>query len=239
MTRLYYERGGIQIYHGDCREVLRELPPLLVDLVFTNPPYTREYLFSWDVLAEDVPRLMKDGGHLFAYCGHWCLPYAIDALRRNLRYHWMCTLRNNGKNPKLHGFRVVSMSKPVLWFTKGKPAFPQELYLVDELAHSDWDTKHMHVWGQPIVLEPILKLCPRNGLILDPFLGSGTNVVAALLTGRRFIGIEIEERYCEIAAKRLDQEVLPLEWDNSEGLVDLFAEEADGQLERVSTYLAG
>jgi len=70
----------------------------------------------------------------------------------------------------------------------------------------------VHPTQKPVgIVDPLIRFsCPPGGLVVDPFMGSGTTMRAAKDAGRPGIGIEIEERYCEIAARRMEQEVLPL-----------------------------
>jgi site-specific DNA-methyltransferase (adenine-specific) len=100
----------------------------------------------------------------------------------------------------------------IYWLTNGQWYWNQDAVGFMTVWHENSYRCKDHPCVFPIGLpnRAILGCCPPGGIVLDPFMGSGTTLVAAKALNRRGIGIEIEEKYCEIAAKRLSQEVLPL-----------------------------
>lgn len=206
----YYSDDAVTIYHGDCAEVMAEMPDASVDLILTDPPYPREFEYLYVVLADSAARLLKPGKSLLTLLGHYQLPTVIDAFDGKLRYNWLCIQRNTTW-PRMFGARAIAHFKPLLWYTQGP--IEQGAPVNDEVTYVTKGirtVKAMHQWGQPPLYQPIMRLTEPGDLILDPFMGSGTNLYVAKDLGRKAIGIEIEERYCEIAARRCSQEVLGL-----------------------------
>src|ERR1700756_723473 len=203
MIKPYYEHGGITIYHGDARDILPQINT--VDLIWTDPPYPQEFIDLYSVLSENSIQLLPEGGHCFAYCGHIFLPEVMRRMADNLTYWWMLCCEHRGGNTIIWSRGVGAHWKPILWYRKPPLTIPQ--HTVNDRVHSRRD-KIDHEWGQGTEGALIMNVhCPDNGIILDPFMGAGTTLEVAKLNGRRGIGIEIEEKYCEIAAKRLSQEV--------------------------------
>jgi site-specific DNA-methyltransferase (adenine-specific) len=85
-----------------------------------------------------------------------------------------------------------------------------DVYPSTLLKHAPPGTERVHVTQKPETLLREILLVAPPGAVLDPFMGSGTTLRAAKDLGRKAIGIELEERYCEIAARRMGQEVLDL-----------------------------
>lgn len=203
----YYDEGGITIYHGDCREVLPSLPD--VDVVVTDPPYSvgrseGEFASSGNIAvslhlaSEKAPTMIVFGtssgrGIEFVRSSVRALPHC-----RVLTWH-----RRYVNSPAAGPWRWDL----VLIHVFGKGAFgrPAESSLIqtDGTQALAKETGHK----APVPVEVMMKLYRpfAPGVLLDPFMGSGSSLLAARAAGGRAIGIEIEERYCEIAAQRLAQ----------------------------------
>lgn len=253
-VRPYYERAGITIYLGDCREVLPSLDAESVDVTVTSPPYNlgggkwkfggdggkgwrrkgRPDGIGYESWSDDLPdaeyrafqhevlagclRATKDGGSLFY--NH--KPRTVEG---NLKHPilWLAgaegwSIRqeivwNRGSsfnhNPAL--FWVVD--ERIWWLTKGKPTLPDRpiaLETVWYIPPEQPPPAHPAPFPVAIPLRCIGAVVESTAVVLDPFVGRGTTLRAAKDLGHRAVGIELEEKYAEMAARLLDQETLPL-----------------------------
>jgi len=210
----HQEEAGI-IYCADCRDILPKLPK--VDFVLTDPPYGFNR-FPGDE-SERFLEIIKDcfdviplieGGWAFVFTGTGFLKDVLNAISLNFkRALWMykpadCTYPYQG---------WILKSEVILLFSNGKalPLLERKPYKHDCYIHRKvgMEPGINHPTVKPLaIIKDLASRSPEGGVILDPFLGSGTTAVAAKELGRRFIGIEISPEYCKIAVKRLRQGIL-------------------------------
>jgi site-specific DNA-methyltransferase (adenine-specific) len=230
----YYEEAGIRIYHGDAREVIPELEPEYFDLLLTDPPYGMAFAGQGvktaraNVRADGVrqgvrvvrqvlfetARVLRSDAHLYLFC-HWeSWPDFYDAVSpfapiKSALVWWKD--RGGMGDTELEYARDYEV---ILFAASGRRALAgRRDGAVLEGFPPIPSAQRLHPTEKPVPLLTwvVSKSAPPEGTVLDPFMGSGTTLRAAKDMGRRAVGIEIEERYCEIAAKRLSQGVLQLE----------------------------
>lgn len=191
----YYEHNGITIYHGDALFVLPELQN--IGAIVTDPPYSSGGAFRSDRVRGTVEKYVHSGTQAYRP------EFAGDNRDQRSFLAW-CSLW-------LAAARMASFSASAEYVVHG----------TNGPADRDYDGAQQNVFScatvedkehiaqKPLaVMQWILATCPPGALILDPFMGSGTTLRAAKDSGRPAIGIDSDERYCEIAAKRLAQETL-------------------------------
>ena len=169
----------------------------------------RSYL-AWCSLWLTAARHAALPGCVVAMFTDWRqLPITTDALQAG-GWVWRgigVWDKGNGARPQAG---LTAQCEYVVWGTAGPSSIDVYLSGVFRQPSPRGDEKS-HIAEKPRpVMDWLAGLCPPLGTVLDPFMGSGTTLVAAKNMGRRSIGIEIEERYCEIAAQRCSQEVLGL-----------------------------
>lgn len=216
----YFDDGQVTIYMGDCRDVLPALPK--PSALLTDPPYGISWSRSVNAarnskahsgilndndtsVRDDVLAMLSDvPGFVF---GSFYAPFPINTKQVLV---WEKP-SDSGVVGSTTGFRRDA--EPVFIVGPWPMQFVKWSSVLRSFAGSmsavATETGHPHT--KPIGLIRWLMERLPDGLVVDPFVGSGTTLRAAKDLGRRCIGVEIEEKYCEIAAKRLSQSVLPLE----------------------------
>lgn len=210
----YYDHKGITIYHGDCLEILPQLEP--VDLVLTDPPYNcgkdygtarddyPDYLYETMInnVAQECKRLAKNQ--------FWVAPrYKMAMYMKIFPAAHIVAIERGAQGSYRGGWSdqfetALSIGKP----NKCVGDLWKDIRLKGEGYYFREETfGHPGYTPYPIMLKAAELLSIES--LCDPYLGTGTSIVAAKQLGRNAIGIEIEEKYCEIAARRLAQEMLP------------------------------
>ena len=228
----YYEDDLVTLYHGDCRELFTELGDASVDAVITDPPYSdrthgqAKTNKGHGVKAIDFESLTEaDLDVLLTECGRVSRRWVVASLDYRHAVHV-----DDAPPAGLRTLRIGIWVKPnpMPQISADRPGQGWEAIAFMHRADVKpaWNGGgRSGVWTFPVVQNvghPTVKPLPMvsdwvrlftepGDTILDPFAGSGTTLRAASDNGRRAIGIEREERYCEVAAKRLGQQAFDLE----------------------------
>lgn len=223
----YYQDDYVTLYHGDCLTEHREW--LDADVLVTDPPYGvaiaknsfghsagkfNKSLRIAKAVAGDENTDARDaalaswGPRPAVVFGSWRADRPKGTKQR-LIWHKANTAPNLTRSP------WYSTDEEIYVLGKGFTGEPERnVYITHELrsGKDGLAAKMGHPTPKPIgLMESLIRKCPE-GVIADPFAGSGATLLAAKNLGRKVIGVELEEKYCEAVAKRCAQELLELEW---------------------------
>lgn len=226
MPAPYYRGDRVTLYLGDCREI-REW--LAADVLVTDPPYGVNWAGIPTSYSRGVPitrgqtpiagdhstecrdTALEMWGARPAICfGSWKAPRP-----RGVRHRLIWDKRGMAPGPVR--FPFMTMDEEIYVIGDGFPATspPQRSVITTHEPRSLEARRIDHPTPKPVgLMELLIGRCPP-GVIADPFAGSGSTLLAARNLGRRAVGVELEERYCEIAAARLSEQVLDL-WGDSD-----------------------
>lgn len=224
MIAPYYDSGGITIYHGDCRDFCEDRQSPVVDLVIADPPFFLPARIStsrkaWPRSLSEVAIMdhyfketfwwlryrHRITGALYTFCDS--TSYAVFLSNLYPLYdRTQCIVWDKGRGGLGSGWRhsVELIIHGALGSTVYADGFRRNLItvpVVDSDSRSHASEKPVDILGTLLSAHPV-------GVVLDPYMGTGATLVAARKKGWRAIGVELEERYCEIAARRLSQGVL-------------------------------
>jgi len=188
---------------GDFVDVLSDVPDGSIDLILTDPPYPGEFIEQWSRLSEFASRKLKKNGFCIAYSGQLNLPEVMRRMSEHLDYYWTFCLTHSGTKQFITPRTLYCGWKPILVFQNGFKRIDNAF--TDIIDGSGIEKTH-HKWQQAEQeLTPIINHFSSPGdIILEPFAGGGTTIIAAYKSKRRVIAAEIEEDSYNIAKGRIN-----------------------------------
>lgn len=210
-----------RVLQGDCAQILRSCASESVDFVLADPPYLAHYLdrtgrtvrnddraaWLYPSFAE-IYRVLKDGRFCASFYG-WPQVDRFMAVWRAVGFRPVGHLVWRKRYASSRHFLAYHHEMAFL-LAKGQPARPENP-LADVLEWN-YTGNHLHPTQKPVgALTPLIRAFSDKGdLVLDPFCGSGSSLVAAQSLDRRYLGIEIDPAYCDVARQRIVSESLTL-----------------------------
>jgi len=211
----------MKILCQDCDQGMADISDSSIDIIFTDPPYIKElYHGAYSLLAKHAPRILKPSGWLISYTPQYHLQEIMEILGGSLNYYWLIAQMNyhkaeagiwhpNSSLQAVHYVNALCGFKPIVVYQKPPFKKPPKLFL--DVVSGRKSKKH-HPWEQSIheALHILSRFSSEGDIILDPFMGSGTTILAANLLGLECIGFEIDPNTYEVAKQRLNQTPLDL-----------------------------
>ena len=227
-------KNDVKLLNDDCMEVLKSLPDESIDLIVTDPPYKvtakgnsgnsggmmksklsmQGKVFKHNDIKpiEYIPefyRLLKDGSHFYIMTNHVNLQEMLN-IATECGFKFIKSLIWN-KGNKIMGQYYMSQFEYILFFRKGKgkkinKCGTSDILNIPNKKQKDEEGKNLHDTEKPVELMRILieNSSQENEIVLDPFMGIGATGVACIESSRKFIGVELDEKYFNIAKDRIE-----------------------------------
>ena len=198
----------IKLLLGDCRELTKSINDNSIDLILTDPPYIKKYLYLYEWLAEEGARILKPGGSLITIVGHYAVPTIIKMFDGKLKWRWIFNMNQmSGRHARM-AMGIEVTWKPILWYVK--KAYPNGRGFIKDgfdVTGKAGQKKKLHKWEQDISWANffVSKLTKAGDTVFDPFMGSGTTGVSCVNLHRNFIGMEIDAESYKTAKDRVER----------------------------------